>query len=233
MTKYLLTLLLMLLGTEGDAGLFKQVTQKIDSVNRKFSKHETLMGLAEERLKGYFAKAEVAYPPKAVTLLFNKDTRLLTLYAGPQESQLKLIHNYEVLAASGVVGPKLRMGDEQVPEGIYRIVGLNPQSQFHLSLRVNYPNQWDTAHGKSDRRKNLGGDIMIHGNAVSIGCIAIGNVPIEEVYRLAEKTNFRKWKVLLTPVDFRTKKLSKEEIPKLSWIGELYQNIETELKKLP
>ena len=74
-------------------------------------------------------------------------------------------------------------GDKQVPEGFYRIELLNPNSRYHLSLRVNYPNADDIERAREDRRDllNLGGDIMIHGGAESIGCIAIGNPAIEHL----------------------------------------------------
>ena len=69
---------------------------------------------------------------------------------------------YPILAASGVLGPKLREGDKQVPEGIYGAEALNPNSKFHLSIRLNYPNTFDRRMAQSDGRTQLGGDIMIH-----------------------------------------------------------------------
>lgn len=220
---------ILLLPTDGHAVL-RPVRDYIDS---KFFRApaDKMFVEAEERLKPHFKKAGVSFPPSSVTFLFIKETRELRLYAGETPTSLKFIHSYPVLAASGHYGPKLKEGDEQVPEGIYRIEGLNPNSQYHLSLRVNYPNEWDRARAKESGRKKLGGDIMIHGNAVSIGCIAIGNVAIEEVYGLARRTAFRKWNVILTPVDFRVKKLPKQDgIP---WLAELYARIEKELKALP
>lgn len=93
-----------------------------------------------------------------------------------------------MLAASGGPGPKLREGDLQVPEGVYRLTAFNPNSSYHLSLRVDYPNAEDRAAedravARSDRRTSLGGDIFIHGKAVSIGCLAIGDPGIEELLR--------------------------------------------------
>lgn len=74
------------------------------------------------------------------------------------------IKSYPILAASGSIGPKLRESDMQVPEGVYQIESLNPNSQFHLSLRVNYPNEFDREQARIDGRAQLGGDIMIHGS---------------------------------------------------------------------
>ncbi len=213
--------------------LFTQIGQRIQSRMRKMNTHEVNMGLADERLVAKFKFAEVHYPPSHVTLVFFKDSKELLVYAGTAEDHQKLIHRYPVLAASGGVGPKLKEGDEQVPEGLYRIVLLNPKSQFHLSLRVNYPNETDREHAAREKRTKLGGDIMIHGEAVSIGCIAIGNVGIEEVYRLAEKTDFNKWNVLLSPVDFRIKKLPANYHPNPPWMEDVYRQLETRLRVLP
>lgn len=95
--------------------------------------------------------------------------------------QYTLLKTYAICAGSGSAGPKRRQGDGQVPEGFYEIVSFQPQSSYHLALKVGYPN-------KSDRLKatsaDAGGDIMIHGNCVTIGCIPIEDAPIEELYVL-------------------------------------------------
>ncbi|MBR3924184.1 MAG: hypothetical protein IKJ45_13785, partial [Kiritimatiellae bacterium] len=70
---------------------------------------------------------------------------------------------YPMTAFSGTLGPKLREGDGQIPEGIYGIGYLNPNSSYYLSLKVTYPSASDRAHAKADGRTNLGGDIMSHG----------------------------------------------------------------------
>ncbi len=210
-----------------------QAAQRVDSKIRKMTKHELNMDLAEERLKAKFKDARVHYPPAHTTLVFFKDSKELLVYAGEQEDRQQLIHRYPVTAASGTIGPKLKEGDQQVPEGIYKIMLLNPKSAYHLSLRVNYPNEWDRAQAKKEKRSRLGGDIMIHGEAVSIGCIAIGNVAIEEVYRLAEKTDFKKWGVLLSPIDFRSKKLPAGHTPNPPWMADVYRELEAKLLALP
>lgn len=96
-------------------------------------------------------------------------------------SKYVLLKEYPFCYASGSLGPKRKQGDGQVPEGFYFIDRFNPYSNFHLSLGINYPNQSDRIKG----RRPLGGDIFIHGNCVSIGCIAITDPIIEEVYYFA------------------------------------------------
>jgi murein L,D-transpeptidase YafK len=100
----------------------------------------------------------------------------------------QLLKTVPVCASSGTLGPKRRQGDGQVPEGFYEISSLNPYSSYHLSLKVGYPN-------KSDRLKALGkdpgGDIMIHGKCVTIGCIPIQDRPVEELYVLCVEARNR------------------------------------------
>lgn len=93
----------------------------------------------------------------------------------------ELLHAYPLAATSGTLGPKRRAGDYQVPEGFYEIDRFNPNSNFLLSLGLNYPNAADLALGEP----NPGGDIFIHGGAASIGCMPITDAGIEEVYLLA------------------------------------------------
>jgi murein L,D-transpeptidase YafK len=97
------------------------------------------------------------------------------------EKEFKIFKTYDICYYSGELGPKRKQGDGQVPEGFYNIAVFNPYSNYHLSLGINYPNSSDRIFGKS----NPGGDIMIHGNCVSIGCIPITDTYIKEVYVLA------------------------------------------------
>jgi murein L,D-transpeptidase YafK len=90
-----------------------------------------------------------------------------------------LVRTYEICASSGRLGPKRRQGDGQVPEGVYRVSGFNPTSAFHMSLRLNYPNASDAVLGEKGQ---LGGDIFIHGNCVTIGCVPIQDEFIEQLY---------------------------------------------------
>lgn len=95
------------------------------------------------------------------------------------EKEFKLIKTFNICASSGELGPKRQEGDYQVPEGFYEISWFNPMSDYHLGLKVNYPNKSDRIKAKGNRP---GGDIMIHGNCVTIGCIPIENEFIEELY---------------------------------------------------
>jgi len=187
---------------------------------------------ARARLTPHFAEAGVPYPPARIILVGIKDEKALHLYAAKNDGIPRLIRTYPILAASGSLGPKLREGDGQVPEGVYRIESLNPNSQFHeLSLRVNYPNAFDRKMAAQDGREELGGDIMIHGGDCSVGCLAIGDKPAEELFILAADTGINNISVILSPVDFR--KQVNAPPSSLSWVEELYRNIARELHKLP
>ena len=125
-----------------------------------------------------FTAAGVPYPPPELYLRAFKHERQLEVWAGEAGKPLKKVKTYPFCAASGELGPKRQEGDLQVPEGFYTIDLFNPTSAFHLSMRVSYPNDSDRVLG----RRPLGGAIMVHGNCVSIGCIAIQDGPIEELY---------------------------------------------------
>lgn len=126
--------------------------------------------------------ADVPYPPRQIFIRAFKEERELELWGADKSGKMQLLRTYPIAAASGGPGPKRREGDQQVPEGVYRVDQFNPHSRFHLSLRVNYPNKADRILGD---RANLGGDIYIHGNQVSIGCLAMTDPKIEEIYSLA------------------------------------------------
>ncbi len=139
-----------------------------------------------------------------------------------------LIKTYPFTAFSGKLGPKLKDGDRQIPEGIYGIEYLNPNSMFHLSLKISYPNEFDLSRAKEDGRKALGGDIMIHGNSVTIGCIPVGDPAIEEIFCLAAHAGLKKCKVIISPVDFR-KNEAPPSIKEIKWLDKLYEDIKKEI----
>lgn len=184
-----------------------------------------------ERLAPYFKAAGVPYPPSSVTLIGLKQERVLQVYAAGRDGKYRFIREYPILAASGNAGPKLCQGDGQVPEGFYKIDLLNPNSRFHLSMRVDYPNEFDRANAKLDGRANLGGDIMIHGNAVSIGCLAMGDQAAEDLFVLAALTGIKHTNVILAPMDFRTQVIPAPEPGSPEWLAPLYKEIKSKLGK--
>ena len=118
----------------------------------------------------------------------------------------------------------------QVPEGVYGLESLNPNSLYHLALRVAYPNADDIRRGKVDGRTELGGDIMIHGKDCSIGCLAMGDEAAEDLFVLAAQTGIDNVTVILSPVDFRLRGLPKDMPTTPAWAQDLYGAIRQELK---
>ena len=187
--------------------------------------------VARQRLATALQAKGISYPLETFTLLVIKDVSLLQLFAHDGSGRAIHIKDYPVLADSGSPGPKLREGDGQIPEGIYEVNFLNPNSLYHLSLRLNYPNEFDQKMAKRDGRTQLGGDIMIHGKDVSIGCVAIGDPGIEEVFCLAARAGVQNIKVIIVPTDWRTKPFgSFKDGP--AWLPELYSQLRSDLERL-
>lgn len=180
-----------------------------------------------ERLKPRLSAIGYQGLPAEIALIAFKDTRMLEVYV-KDDSGYKLLTSYPFTAFSGKLGPKLREGDGQIPEGIYKIEYLNPNSAYYLSMKINYPNAFDRAKGELEGRKNLGGDIFIHGKALTIGCIPVGDVAIEELFILAYHALHKEIKVIISPQDFRLNpEFSLEDRP--VWCGELYEAIRKEI----
>ncbi|WP_020559926.1 L,D-transpeptidase family protein [Thiofilum flexile] len=181
------------------------------------------------RLRPYFELAKVNYPPTEVAYLAFKDTAQLEVYArSPETASWVFIRAYPIVQMSGKLGPKLREGDRQVPEGIYQSALLNPNSRYHLAIRVSYPNSFDQEMARLEGRDQLGGDIMIHGSSVSIGCLAMGNTVAEELFTLSALIAPTKTKIIISPTDFRLNP-NYTHTEEMEWINLLYHQLSTEL----
>jgi murein L,D-transpeptidase YafK len=183
----------------------------------------------DRRLSAAFEAAGLPYPPEEVALLAFKDSKTLEVYARQTGQAWRFVKAYPVLAASGEPGPKLNEGDRQVPEGLYTIELLNPNSRFHVSLRLNYPNDFDRRMAQADGRTDLGGDIMIHGQASSVGCLAVGDEPAEDLFVLTALVGKERVRVLMSPTDFR-KPDAVEPSSSLAWAEALYAEIRQALR---
>lgn len=179
----------------------------------------------EEQLK--FPRVRQAYKDKGATLTsllsakkLNKDALRLYIRAfkaeakvevwakNKQDKKFQLIKTFKVCSKSGTLGPKRKQGDFQVPEGFYSIDRFNPYSNFHLSPGVNYPNKSDQILGLSG---SLGGDIFIHGDCVTIGCLPITDDQIKELYILcveAKNAGQNKIPVTIFPSELTESKFS-------------------------
>lgn len=184
----------------------------------------------EPQLINYFKKANVQYPPKEIALLGFKSERRVELWARDANSSWKNIHHYPLTAFSGRLGPKLKENDGQIPEGIYRLVNFNPFSTMHLSMMINYPNNFDKQKGYMDGRKKLGNNIFIHGKNKSVGCLAIGDIAIAQLFTLARRVGLNNIRVIIAPNDLRQQKPSTSQFAQPRWLPELYQQITKSLE---
>ena len=110
-----------------------------------------------------------------------KEEKILELWI-KEYARYTLYKSYPIQKTSGLLGPKQEEGDKQNPEGIYAIAkkDLNPHSHYFLSMNIGYPNRLDR------NLKRTGSAIMIHGGCKSIGCFAMGDAGIQEIYDFAQ-----------------------------------------------
>lgn len=125
-----------------------------------------------------------AAPGDPIYLRIFKHESELELWVQPNgRGEFRLFRTYPICAWSGRLGPKTREGDRQAPEGFYSVdrSRLNPRSQFHLSFDLGYPNAYERARGWT------GSALMVHGACVSIGCYAMTDPAVEEIYTLLDQ----------------------------------------------
>jgi len=179
--------------------------------------------------------AEIADGSPLALLAFKQEQRLELWKSA--EGQWTRVRQWPFTANSGTLGPKLREGDRQIPEGRYRIEYLNPNSSYHLSMKVDYPNAFDRQQAKAAGRTNLGGDIFIHGKDVTIGCIPIGDPAIEELFAIVAANGKDTVEVLIAPRDLRLHPPpDASEVPALSdlpWTKALYEQLRRALERFP
>lgn len=196
MGKILIGLLLML-----TTATFKESQLNYPRVRSAYEEKEAV-------IKSYFARKEISYRNFRLFIRAFKKEKLLEVWVKESTADhYILLSTYDFCATSGDLGPKRKEGDLQIPEGVYTINHFNPQSNFHLSLGINYPNESDKILGD---QVHPGGAIYLHGNCVTIGCIPLTDDKIKELYVLAvEARNNGQEKI---PVHIFPAKLSMEQL---------------------
>ncbi|KTD35646.1 secretion system protein A [Legionella moravica] len=184
----------------------------------------------EPQLISFFSKAGVSYPPREIALLAFKSERKVELWAKNPNQDWTHIHDYPLTGFSGRLGPKLRENDKQIPEGVYKLVNFNPFSSMHLSMMINYPNSFDREKGYQDGRRELGNNIFIHGRNLSVGCLAIGDLAIDQLFILARRVGLNNIQLIIAPNDLRHQKPSTATFAQPRWLPELYKQISESLK---
>ena len=144
-----------------------------------------------------------------------KETSEFELWVKSGET-FTLFKTYPICKYSGRLGPKLKEGDKQAPEGIYWVgaTQLNPQSDYHLSFNLGFPNKYDLANGRT------GSFLMVHGACGSVGCYAMTDPLIEEIYLLVDAALARgQEKVQVHALPFRMSQNKLDENVNNEWIG--------------
>lgn len=171
----------------GFMNLQAQVTDSIsfDKQQVLFERVKTSFDEKDSLLRNLYTVKLADIDSSSIFIRVFKKEKVLELWAFSQKaSKYVFIKKYPVCESSGILGPKRKEGDLQVPEGFYYIDRFNPESRFYLSLGINYPNASDIV--LSDK-EFPGSDIFIHGDCITIGCIPITDDLIKEVYIAAVK----------------------------------------------
>jgi murein L,D-transpeptidase YafK len=187
---------------------------------------------ARARLQAIFAKRGMIYPPDKVGFIAIKDSNQFLVYAAAANSPFQYVCSYPILGASGHLGPKLRSGDRQVPEGIYQL-SLEPNTPYHLALRLNYPNEFDLMHAREDGRTNPGSDILVHGTTGSVGCIAMGDEVSEDLFVLVYDCKKQNAQLIVTPYSMDEIDVKSKNIVEPVWVDELYAIIKKAMSNFP
>ena len=160
-----------------------------------------------------FNEKNLSWPIKeAFIRVFKLDHELQLWVRYSDTSSFILFKSYNICKLSGTVGPKRREGDLQVPEGFYAINDYNYHSRYYLSLGINYPNRSDVILSSYPHK---GGSIYIHGDCVSVGCIAMGNEAIAEIFTIAKcayDSGHKNVQVHIFPFNFQSELIKEYEI---------------------
>ena len=134
------------------------------------------------KLKIELNKKDLSIESQVFVRIFKQDKKLELWIK--KDKTFEIFKMYPICEYSGELGPKIKNGDRQAPEGIYKIKKnlLNPNSKLHLGINIGYPNEYDRYY------KRNGSAIMIHGGCVSVGCYAMTDSLIEEIYVIFEES---------------------------------------------
>src|SRR5258705_292092 len=162
---------------------FSAVSTSFLDYQRTLPRPSEALSRKEDTLQKQFEAKKLVWPAKYIYIRsFKYDSQMEVWVKNDFKESFQLFKTYKVCALAGTLGPKRMAGDYQVPEGFYYINEFNPQSNYYLSLGINYPNVSDRILSDS---LEPGGGIFIHGSCVTVGCIPLTDQQIDELYILA------------------------------------------------
>lgn len=204
MKTFFVTIFFSLIVTSGFA---QGASASFIDLQKNFSRAVDALSRKADTLQKQFAAKGLTWPAKYVYIRsFKYDGQLEVWVKNERKDPFKLFKTYKVCALAGTLGPKRMAGDYQVPEGFYYINEFNPNSNYYLSLGLNYPNASDKILSDTE---HPGGDIYIHGSCVTVGCIPVTDQQIDEIYVVAAyaKNNGQDYiPVHIYPVRYNNKK---------------------------
>jgi murein L,D-transpeptidase YafK len=161
-----------------------------------------------DQLKTSFSSKKLNLGSNVFIRIF-KENKELEVWIKDKDN-FALFKTYPICAMSGILGPKMKKGDKQAPEGFYTLSAnsLHPASSYHLAVNVGYPNHFDKAMASS------GSHIMIHGDCCSVGCFAMTDPQIEEIYTIihhALKNGQKEIPIHIFPFHLTEERLKKHE----------------------
>lgn len=120
-------------------------------------------------------------PGSPIMIRIFKEEATLEVWKQKRNGRYALLDSFDICAWSGKLGPKIKEGDRQAPEGFYEITPglMNPNSNYHLAFNLGYPNAYDRSHGRT------GSNLMVHGACSSRGCYAMTDAQVQDIYALA------------------------------------------------
>lgn len=178
-----------------------------------------------------FQSVGAVYPPKGTTWISLKNEKLLLIFARGEDGKWKQVVGYPVVSSSGELGPKLKEGDLQVPEGFYKTTALDART--HLCLWVDYPNSADQVRARLDHRTKLGGNIQIHEGVHSTGCVVIDHDAMAELFVLAHDTGCQNIDLIMAPCNLVVKNPDVDFAKQPKWLPKLYKDLKKALAGFP
>ena len=152
----------------------------------------------DEAIRRMFKDSGLKEPRYIYWRSFKLEDELELWGSDSASGQYKKIKTYKICKGSGDLGPKRKFGDMQVPEGLYYIDRYNPNSNFHLSMKVAYPNESDQVLGD---KENQGNEIYVHGGCASVGCLPMTDSTIDEIYWITVLAQNFQGKTAKIPID--------------------------------
>ncbi|HMO32526.1 MAG TPA: hypothetical protein PKE63_03795 [Lacibacter sp.] len=160
-----------------------QMSYEAATVTPRLVKTTNIFARVSDSIRSEFQSKGLDWPARFLYIRSFKHEKELEVWVKQDYTEpFRHFKTYKVCATSGTFGPKRKEGDKQIPEGFYYINEFKPNSNYHLALGLNYPNASDQLLSDPARP---GGDIYIHGNCVTVGCLPLTDSLIEQVYFLS------------------------------------------------